>query len=194
MPANVRGPVVFDWAGRLSGAEIEISCKRLGEIAILFHDAAAAARLDPETVVYRVESWLPVPPATAGGLFWGVTTIAPGKVGDEYFMTHGHFHEKPDSAEFYAGLSGQGMLLLMDPAGRTWSEPMENGSLHYIPGGIAHRVVNTGSVPLVFAACWPSDAGHDYAAIRTQGFGIRVRELDGRPVPVTEVPGEGAGN
>jgi glucose-6-phosphate isomerase len=193
MEASVGSRILFDWeAGRLSGAATEASSKTLGEIAFLFRDASAAARLDPETVVYRVECWLPVASGTSGGLFWGITTIAPGKVGDEYFMTHGHFHQKADSAEFYAGLSGEGMLLLMDRTGRTWSEPMARGSLHYIPGVVAHRVVNTGAVPLVFAACWPSDAGHDYTAIRNHGFGIRVREREGRPVPVAEVRGESA--
>jgi glucose-6-phosphate isomerase len=189
--ANTR----FDWlSGKLSGAAVELACRKLGEVEWLFRSRAAVAQMNPETVVYRVESWLPVPAETPGGLYWGVTTIEPGKVGDEYFMTQGHFHRKEDSAEFYGGLRGQGVLLLMDRSGRTWAEPMENGSLHYIPGNIAHRVVNTSDVPLVFVACWPGDAGHDYATIRNHGFGARVREVDGRPVLVPEARCESAGD
>jgi oxalate decarboxylase/phosphoglucose isomerase-like protein (cupin superfamily) len=43
---------------------------------------------------------------------------------------------------------------------------MGAGATHYIPRRIAHLVVNTGAVPLTFLACWPSDAGYDYAVIR----------------------------
>ena len=32
-------------------------------------------------------------------------------------------------------------------------------------GGVAHRVANTGNSVLSFAACWPSDAGHNYEEI-----------------------------
>ena len=187
------GPIQFDWlSGHLSGPSAEATCKKLGQIQSLFRDCAAASQLGPETVIYRVRSWHPVPSGTAGGLFWGITTIEPGRVGDEYFMTHGHFHKNRASAEFYSTLRGQGLLVLMDRSGRTWSEPMHGGSLHYIAPDIAHRVVNTGDVPLVFVACCPSDAGHDYAAIRAHGFGARVRQVDGQPMLVPEARGESA--
>ena len=50
---------------------------------------------------------------------------------------------------------------------------MKPGSVHYIPGNVAHRVANTGNEPLIFLASWPSDAGHDYARIRETGFSKR---------------------
>jgi glucose-6-phosphate isomerase len=43
-------------------------------------------------------------------------------------------------------------------------------------------VVNVGDEPLLFWACWPSDAGYDYATIATRGFGARVVERDGQPI------------
>ncbi len=55
---------------------------------------------------------------------------------------------------------------------------MVPGSLHYIPGHTAHRVVNTGDQILKFGACWPSDAGHNYETITSQGFSARVKEID----------------
>ena len=58
---------------------------------------------------------------------------------------------------------------------------MAQGTVHYIPGKVAHRVVNTGNEPLVFLASWPSDAGHDYGSIRTSGFSRRMVLRDRKP-------------
>jgi glucose-6-phosphate isomerase len=43
-------------------------------------------------------------------------------------------------------------------------------------------VANTGLQPLVFAACWPADAGYDYETVEREGFGGRMMERNGRPV------------
>jgi glucose-6-phosphate isomerase len=115
-----------------------------------------------------------------------VTEIQAGQVGDEYFMTHGHFHAKRDRAEYYGTIQGSGSLILMNEKRETRAEEMTLGSLHYIPGRTAHRVANTGTEPLSFWACWPSDAGHDYATIDSYGFGARMINLDGRPTLVPE--------
>jgi glucose-6-phosphate isomerase len=61
---------------------------------------------------------------------------------------------------------------------------MAPGTLHSISGRHAHRVANVGHEPLIFWACWGSDAGYDYATIREHGFGARVVERDGRPALV----------
>ncbi len=176
------GPTFVDWSsGALSGEGIEESVKTLGQLAGLFHDEAAWRSMDPETEVYRVRFWRPVPDGTAGGLFWGCTVLLPGLVGDEYFMTHGHFHAIRDRAEFYATVKGAGAMLFMDEDGATWSQAMTPGTVHYIPGNAAHRVVNSGKEPLVFLASWPSDAGHDYARIKTTGFGKRMVFRNGGP-------------
>lgn len=102
-------------------------------------------------------------------------------MGDEYFMTKGHFHQQEDRSEYYWGLEGEGMLILMDRERNTWAERMMPGSLHYIPGGVAHRVANTGNSVLSFAACWPSDAGHNYEEIANKGFSARLVEVNGTP-------------
>jgi glucose-6-phosphate isomerase len=170
----------------MTGEPVLESSKTLGDLRKLFHDADACARLDPTCVIYRVRSWTPVSPGTEGGLFWGVTTLQPGKVGDEYFMTHGHFHANRTRAEYYATVSGQGMLLRMDSDRRTWGEAMAPGSLHSICGEHAHRVANIGNEPFVFWACWGSDAGYDYGAIAARGFGARLVERGGQPVLISE--------
>ena len=48
------------------------------------------------------------------------------------------------------------------------------GSVHYIPGNVAHRLANTGTEVLRVGACWPSDAAHDYATIAASGFMKRL--------------------
>jgi glucose-6-phosphate isomerase len=179
---NTPQPTRVDWSsGTLAGAGVEESAKTLGQLAGIFHDEAAWRAMDPETVVYRVQFWRPVPDGTPGGLFWGATTVEPGRVGDEYFMTHGHFHAQRDRAEIYATVKGTGAMIFMDEAGNTWSQAMKPGTVHYIPGRVAHRVANTGDEPLVFLASWPSDAGHDYGSIRSTGFSKRLILREGEP-------------
>ena len=173
----------IDWTtGSLQVPGMRSSEKRLGQLKAVFHDEKAWERMDPETIVYRVWWWEPVPCGTEGGLFWGGTEIQPGCVGNEYFMTHGHRHAVIDRAEFYGATLGQGLLVLRDESGRIWAEEMKPGSLHYIPGRVAHRVVNTGNAPLRFVACWPSDAGHDYEIADGRGLGARVLQRNGKSV------------
>lgn len=179
---SIPDPTHIDWiSGQVHGSAIEQSTKRLGQLAGLFHDRDAFDAMDPELEIYTVRFWRPVPDGTIGGLCWGTTTLQPGRVGDEYFMTHGHFHAQPDRAEFYATLCGSGQLILMKEDGETTMQTMTPGSVHYIPGWTAHRVANTGNEPLVFVASWPSDAGHDYARIRKDGFGKRLVSREGHP-------------
>lgn len=158
------------------------SAKKLGQLQGVFADHSAWQELDPEAIVYRVWWWEPVTPGTEGGLFWGTTEIQPGRVGDEYYMTHGHRHSISNRAEFYGCVAGTGVLVLRDQEGRAWTEEMKPGSLHYVAGDVAHRMVNTGTIPLRSIACWPSDAGHDYNISGASGFGIRIVEENGRPV------------
>jgi glucose-6-phosphate isomerase, archaeal len=184
LPASVH----VDWLrARLKGPDLHESQKTLAQLRGLFKDAVAHRTLDPEQIVYRVRWWEPVPADTEAGLFWGVTVVEPGRVGDEYFMTRGHFHAKRDRAEYYGTVEGAGTLILMNEKRETRAEAMSPGSLHYIPGSTAHRVANTGESALVFWACWPSDAGHDYATIEAEGFGARMMDRCGLPTLVSEI-------
>ena len=166
---------------QLKGDGIVYTEKTIGQLAGIFHDEAARAEMDQHAVVYMVQAYLPVKPSTDGGLFFGTTTINPGTVHNEYFMTHGHFHEIRNRGEFYWGIQGEGVLLLMAPDRSIHTENIHAGSIHYVPGNTAHRVANTGNEPLVFNACWPSDAGHDYAEIITNGFSFRLVNNNGLP-------------
>lgn len=174
-------PSVVFMNARLSGEGVTRDRKHLADLAGVFEDTASFRQMDGSQVVYEVDSWMPVPGSTEGGLFFGLTHLYPGTVGDEYFMTRGHFHAVENRAEYYWGIEGEGLLLLMDKDRNTRAERMTPGSLHYIPGFTAHRVVNTGSSILRFGACWPSDAGHNYEAIASAGFSARVKNRENTP-------------
>jgi glucose-6-phosphate isomerase len=179
--------IMLDWsAGKMTGVVVKESTKQLKDLAGIFQNEMTRTKVAPDTEVYRVRWWEPVAPGTDGGLFWGVTTVFPGRVGNEYFMTHGHIHANKSRAEYYGTVQGDGMLVLMDESRHTWTDRMSLGSLHYIDGRYAHRIANTGETPLVVWACWPSDAGYDYATIRENGFGARVLSVDGKPVLVPQ--------
>jgi glucose-6-phosphate isomerase, archaeal len=179
----VTTPVFLDWcSGKMTGKPVQESFKTLDDLKRVFGDSSALSNLEPSREIYRVRWWSPMNPGTEGGLFWGLTLLQPGKVGDEYFMTHGHSHANPTRAEFYGTVSGSGMLIQMNAERRTWGETMTAGSLHYVRGENAHRIANTGSVPLIVWACWPTDAGYDYESIAERGFSARLVERDGKPV------------
>ena len=168
----------------LTGDPIVLISRKLKYLKGIFQDQEAFDAMDGEQLAYTVQSWLPIAEGTPGGLFFGATTIMPGKVGNEYFMTKGHFHAQSDRAEFYWGVHGKGMLILMDRKRNTWAEEVYPGSLHYIGDEIAHRLANTGEDNLIIGACWPSDAGHDYKEIELNGFSARLLEVSGKPTLV----------
>ena len=188
MHQETTNPILVDWqTGALRGEGVVArAVKTVGEMEGVFLDRGAWSRLDPAQAAYSVQFWRPVPDGTEGGLFWGNSTVFPGLVGDEYFMTRGHFHARRNRAEYYATVTGSGVLVLMDEARRASTQQMGPGTTHYIPGYIAHRVVNTGQTPLVFLACWPSDAGYDYETIEKHGFSVRVLRRDGRAQVVVQ--------
>lgn len=168
--------------GKLAGEHVLQSEKKLKELRGIFADEESRLLMDPETIVYKVQMHAPVAKDTEGGLFFGTTYLAPGKVGNEYFLTQGHFHKIGNRGEYYWGIKGKGILLLMDKSRNCRAEEMYPGSLHYIPADTAHRVCNCGDELLSFGACWPADAGYDYEEIKNNGFSVRLVEIDNEPV------------
>jgi glucose-6-phosphate isomerase len=133
-------------------------------------------RPDPDAVIYEVYEAEPV-----GGACLALTVIKPGKVGREYHMTKGHYHEDPQAGELYFCLKGRGMLVLQTRDGNTAEIALEPGSAASIPPGWAHRTVNVCKDDFVMLAVFSADAGHDYAAIERDGFLKRVVEQKGKP-------------
>ncbi len=167
--------------GLIQGESVINSVKYLKDLTNIFEDEQAFLSSDKDKIIYQVQAILPAKEGHEGGLFYGKTLIESGTIGNEYFMTKGHFHQKADRAEFYWGIQGEGILLLMDKNRQTWAEKMYRGSLHYINAYIAHRTINTGNVALSFGACWHSDAGHNYREIMENGFSARVKRINGTP-------------
>lgn len=173
--------------GSVQGKYVEETVRTIGETGSIYRDQKALVPMDSGRIAYRVSCHFEEKAGKEGGLFFGTSYLSAGKVGNEYFMTKGHFHSKRDRAEYYWCISGKGCLILMDEAGNCRAEEMTRGSLHYISGNIAHRIANTDdSETLVIGACWPSDAGHDYGTIAEEGFSARLLEVDGEPRLVTE--------
>jgi glucose-6-phosphate isomerase len=124
-------------------------------------------------------------PTNAGELLHGVSIVHPGKVGAEYQMTKGHFHEVLETGEVYFCLSGRGMMVMETPEGDWAVEALWPGRVLYVLPRWAHRSVNTGSDgPLVTFFIYPGHAGHDYGTIEQRGFRKLVVEQDGAPVVV----------
>ena len=121
-------------------------------------------------------------PEETGHIIYSTTIIYPGKVGDEYFMTKGHFHAKEGTAEIYFCLEGEGYLLMQTRQGRVSAIHMKPGVLGYIPPYWGHRTINTGNEEFVFLTLFPGDAGHNYEIIEKCGFAKMMVEEDGRAV------------
>jgi len=154
--------------------------RRLSALGGQFLDQSAYARLIAEDpLVYEVyEIHLP---RTAGQLLHGISIVHPGRVGDEYFMTKGHFHAVRETAELYHCLRGRGLLLMENEEGDCAAEELAAGRVVHVPVGWAHRSINTHEhEDLVTFFAYPGHAGHDYGTIERQGFRKVVVARGGR--------------
>lgn len=122
-------------------------------------------------------------PEKIGQLMYCISKLQPGKVGDEFFMTKGHYHTVEDTAEIYLCLKGQGYMLMKTTDGKCTAEEMSRGRMVYVPPYWAHRSVNTSKdEPLISFCIYPANAGHNYGDIEQEGFPKRIFERDGRVV------------
>ena len=153
--------------------------KRLADMATVYRDEAAyrdaLAEKGSDCLVYRVEEHRNV--GGEGALIIGTSTLQPGRYGDEYAVTRGHLHAKPDRAELYYCLSGNGVMLLETVDGRSEAVPLEAGQAVHVPGHWVHRSINVGDDPFATLFCYPADAGQDYALIERAG-GMSVLVVD----------------
>lgn len=170
-------------AGTLSDAPLVK--RNLSDLRGCFADTAAFenALKTADPLVYTVAS---VEPAGGeGDLHYGLGLLMPGRIGDEYFMTKGHLHAWRPAAEFYFGLSGEGVMLLEDEAtGESRMVPLRPHHAVYVPGHTAHRTMNVGSTPLTYLGVYPARAGHDYGVIAKRNFWCVVVERNGRPAMI----------
>jgi glucose-6-phosphate isomerase len=151
----------------------------------LFSDEAAlsAAVAQENKLVY--EFFDMGVPDSEKEIAYGTSITYPGKVGDEYFMTKGHFHTVLDTAEVYYCLRGHGYMLMESPEGDWEAQELKPGKALYVPVRYAHRSINVSAIePLITFFAFPGNAGHDYGTIETQGFRKLLIERDGKPTLV----------
>lgn len=146
-------------------------------------EAYAAMLADHDRLLYEVYELQR--PHDAGEILHGVSIVHPGKVGDEYFMTKGHFHTVLETSEIYYCLKGEGYMVMETPEGDWSVAELRPGHVLYVLPRWAHRSVNTRpDKDLVTFFAYPGNAGHDYGTIETQGFRKLVVERAGEPAIV----------
>jgi glucose-6-phosphate isomerase, archaeal len=174
----------FDPVTGLS-SDVEPIRRKLSAMSGMYADQKAfdAMVADGDPLVY--EFYDLAVPADAGEIAFGTSITYPGKVGDEYFMTKGHFHSILETAEVYYCLSGKGQMMMENPEGDWESREMTAGQAVYVPARYAHRSINTSlSEPLVTFFAFRGDAGHDYGTIEEKGFRNLVVQRDGSAVVI----------
>jgi glucose-6-phosphate isomerase len=155
--------------------------KRLSDLQGFFHDQKALdgkIKESGDTIVYEVIDYR----QDESDLCFGTTIMHPGKVGDEFFLTRGHFHVRRECGEAYYTQSGSGILLLETRGGEVRTVEMKPGICAFIPPDWAHRSINTGSEKLIFTWFCATDAGHEYGEIQKRGMRRLVVDRGGKAV------------
>lgn len=178
-------PFVLDFdllTGMCKSGKAQPTHRFVKNMASQFMDSEAALAMGDQPIYDFYE--LNQIPETAGDLKFGTSIVYPGKVGDEYFMTKGHFHTLLDTGEVYYCLAGEGAMLMETPEGDVDIQWLKPGMAVYVPPRWAHRSINTGKETLVTFFVFRSDAGHDYGTIEQKGYRKLVVEKDGKPVMI----------
>ena len=153
--------------------------RRLSSMKGQYADGAAFAAMLSQEDVLVYEVYEIVRPEVTGEMMTGLSIVHPGRVGEECFMTKGHFHAVLETAEIYHCLAGEGVMVMETPEGEWAVESLRPGTVLYIPPRWAHRSVNTGKTEdLVTFFAYPGHAGHDYGTIENHGFRKRILEHD----------------
>ncbi len=171
--------VYFDLINGLSNTE-ESSKRYLSDMASMFcHESSVKKMLKRENPLIYEFHEIEIP-KTSGDISFGTSIIYPGKIGNEYFMTKGHYHSIIDTAEVYYCLKGYGCLLMETPDGEWNVQELIPGKAIYVPKKWAHRSINLSQdEKLITFFAFRADAGHDYKTIETKGFRKIIIEKDG---------------
>jgi glucose-6-phosphate isomerase len=183
MRSRPYGYPILPLQDQLSSFENHIE-RRLSSLRNKFSDQTAFQTLlvSGDPIIYEV--YESCRPEAAGELASGLSIVHPGRVGQEYFMTRGHYHKIRDTAEVYYCIQGKGVLLMENESGDTAVEELYPGRVVYVTPRWAHRSINTGGQDLVTFFVYPANAGHDYATIDAKGFRKRLLDHDGVPTIV----------
>lgn len=171
--------VNFDLAAGIMENPTSHLVRRTSDMRGYYADAVALDTLiaDGDPLHYEVFE-VPVP-AEYGHLMYCISKLQPGLVGDEYFMTKGHYHTALNTGEIYLALRGTGLMMMKTPDGKCRHEVFAPGRMVYVPPYWGHRSINTGDEPLISFCVYPGDAGHNYGDIEDEGFPKRAFRRDG---------------
>ena len=139
-----------------------------------YQDEAALEQLIAQGDPIHYEVFEKTIPEQAGHLLLCISKLYPGRIGDECFMTKGHYHVLSGTAEIYLCLRGRGYMMMKTADAQWAAEPMRRNRMVYVPPHWAHRSINTGDEPLISFCVYPAEAGHNYGDIATEGFPKRV--------------------
>lgn len=154
--------------------------RRLSSMRNQYSDSKAYEKMLQEKDILLYEVYEKLVPEISGELIQGLSIVHPGKVGNEYFMTKGHFHSILKTAEIYFCIKGHGYMMMETQEGKWAARELTTNTVLYIPGGWAHRSINVGDSDLVTWFIYPADAGHDYATIKEKGFRKLMVENNGK--------------
>ncbi|MCI8991722.1 MAG: glucose-6-phosphate isomerase [Eubacterium sp.] len=172
----------FNMVNGLSSVK-NTSKRLLSKVKSMFYDEEAAKKELEENgdrLVYEFHE-LPAPEHD-GDLAFGMSIVYPGKVGNEYYMTKGHFHTILDTGEVYYCLSGHGYMMLESPEGDWSCQELIPGKAVYCPKRYAHRSINVSPHEVLRTFfVFRADAGHDYGTIEEKGYRHLLVEQDGEP-------------
>lgn len=165
--------------------DLETGKRYLADMKGMYADSEAetASIENGNPLIYEFHS-MPVP-EHSGDLAFGCSIVYPGKVGNEYYMTKGHFHTILDTSEVYYCLSGHGYMMLENPEGDWRCLKLVPGKAVYVPKRYAHRSICVSQAePLVTFFVFRADAGHNYGTIEEKGYRKLLVERDGKPTIV----------
>ena len=173
--------IIYDTAaGKLEQYEKLVE-RRLSDLAPMYHDQETVEKLVARENPLIYEIFYYAFPASKSDWGVGVSRIKPGTIGDEYYMTKGHFHEREDQPEVYICTKGTGYLLMETAEGVFRAEEFRPGVVTHIPGHWSHRVVNTGTEDLSYIGVYSLSAGHVYDRVLERGYARILVERDGGP-------------
>jgi len=157
--------------------------RHLSKMANMFYDEQAFHAILSREDVLVYEFFDMQVPESPNEVAYGTSITYPGKVGNEFFMTKGHFHTVLNTAEVYYCLRGHGYMLMETLEGEWEARELTPGIAVYVPCRFAHRSINvSASEPLITFFAFPGHAGHDYGSIETKGFRKLLVEQDNKPV------------
>lgn len=152
--------------------------QKLSDVSSIFIDEKKVMEIQKSSnpIIYTVGE-IKVP-KKEGHLSFGISKIYPGKIGNEFYMTKGHYHKNKDGSEIYICIEGKGYLLMQSKNKQVVNFYMDKGSVVYVPPGWAHRTVNCGKEFFTCLYFMPANIRHDYESTRKNDFEMSLVELD----------------